>query len=41
MFAAAYILYPKYFHPELKKMITFEEALELLHSMKRAAVAAA
>ncbi|MDX0604955.1 capsular polysaccharide biosynthesis protein [Sinorhizobium medicae] len=41
VFAAAYILYPRYFHPEQKKAITFEEALELLHSMKRAAVAAA
>lgn len=37
VFAAAYILYPKYFHPKLNKMITFEEALKILHSMKRAA----
>ncbi|WP_028004355.1 capsular polysaccharide export protein, LipB/KpsS family [Sinorhizobium meliloti] len=39
VFAAAYILYPRYFHLEQKKSITFEEALELLHSMKRAAAA--
>lgn len=39
IFAAAYLLYPKYFDPEQKKMITFEEALELLHSMRRAAAA--
>lgn len=35
IFAAAYILYPKYFNPALRKEIDFEGALELLASMKR------
>lgn len=39
VFAAAYLLYPKYFHPHEMKMISFEEALELLHSMKHASAA--
>ncbi|THK34614.1 capsular polysaccharide biosynthesis protein [Ensifer sp. MPMI2T] len=36
IFAAAYILYPKYFHPQQKRVLTFEEALELLYTMKNA-----
>lgn len=36
VFAAAYILYPKYFHPQEKRDLTFEEALELLYTMKNA-----
>lgn len=39
IFAAAYLLYAKYYDPFLRKPITFEEALELLHDMKRAAIA--
>lgn len=35
IFAAAYILYPKYFDPILRKHIDFEEALDLLHWMKK------
>lgn len=34
IFAAAYILYPKYFDPILRKSIGFEEALDLLMWMK-------
>jgi capsular polysaccharide export protein len=37
IFAAAYILYPTYYDPESEKTISFEEGLELLHRMKRAA----
>ena len=39
IFAAAYLLYAKYYDPLLRKAITFEEALELLHDMKHAAIA--
>lgn len=35
IFAAAYILYPKYFDPRQKRSIQFEQALELLGTMKR------
>jgi capsular polysaccharide export protein len=35
IFAAAYILYPRYFDPILKKEIEFEQALELLYWMKQ------
>ncbi|WP_071835525.1 beta-3-deoxy-D-manno-oct-2-ulosonic acid transferase [Pararhizobium antarcticum] len=34
IFAAAYLLYPKYFDPILRKEISFEEALALLQWMK-------
>jgi capsular polysaccharide export protein len=34
IFAAAYILYPKYFNPISKTPVTFEEALDLLAWMK-------
>lgn len=39
VFAAAYLLYPRYFHPHEMKAISFEEALELLHSMKQRSAA--
>lgn len=35
IFAAAYILYPRYFDPILKKEIEFEQALDLLYWMKQ------
>jgi len=43
IFAAAYLLYPKYFDPILRKEIQFEEALALLQWMKKSsdAIAAA
>lgn len=34
IFAASYILYPKYFDPQQKRLIQFEQALELLRAMK-------
>lgn len=34
VFAAAYILYPRYYDPTLHKEITFEEALDLLEFMR-------
>jgi capsular polysaccharide export protein len=34
IFAAAYLLYPRYYDPRLKKKITFEEAVSLLHREK-------
>ena len=34
IFAAAYILYPRYFDPMIKKELAFEEALDLLARMK-------
>lgn len=34
IFAAAYLLYPKYYDPRLRKKITFEEAVSLLHEEK-------
>jgi capsular polysaccharide export protein len=37
LFAAAYILYPKYYNPYKKEMIEFEEALALLSTMKASA----
>ncbi|WP_244610473.1 capsular polysaccharide biosynthesis protein [Microvirga pakistanensis] len=39
IFAAAYILYPRYFDTILRKEITFEEALDLLAWMKTKATA--
>ena len=35
IFAAAYILYPRYFDPILRKEVQFEQALDLLYWMKR------
>ncbi|RBW68899.1 hypothetical protein [Bacillus taeanensis] len=35
VFAAAYMLYPKYFNPFTKEEITIEEAIELIHNLKQ------
>lgn len=34
IFAAAYILYPRYYDPEARQRIEFEDAVELLHRMR-------
>jgi capsular polysaccharide export protein len=38
LFAGAYILYPRYYHPNRREMIEYEEALTLLAEMKESSV---